>query len=531
MPITGQNYIAGTISRQGIKTFTSVNPNTKQAGDIKFHNATSAEINQAVQQAVSAFAITKNYSATQLAELLDTVADEIEALGDELLETANWETGLGMPRLTGERGRTTGQLRAFGKLLREGSYVEAIIDTAQPNREPVPRPSIRHMLIPLGPVAVFSASNFPFAFAVAGGDTASAFAAGCPVIVKGHPSHPATSELFAQAINSATDKQGFPKGFFSLIQGNTIEVGQQLVQHPDIEAVGFTGSLRGGRAIFDTASQRPKPIPVYAEMGSTNPTVILPNAISARGEEIADGLVNSVTLGTGQFCTNPGVVFVVDNEQSQAFILSVTQKMLAKQPATLLNSAIERGLARTVNQTKTKASVEVLLGGEAITTSENFCYSHTVMQTTSSAFRDDIDLQEEHFGPVTLFVLCDSLNDLQATLHHLHGNLTSTIHAEQTDLETANTLYNLLQEKAGRLIWNGFPTGVEVVYSMHHGGPYPATTAPATTSVGMTAIKRFMRPVAFQNLPDVLLPDALKDTNPLNIWRIVDGDYTKEPIT
>ncbi|HLA42233.1 MAG TPA: aldehyde dehydrogenase family protein, partial [Aggregatilineales bacterium] len=300
MGLTGKNTIAGDLSAEGSQTFTSVNPRTKAAGDVNFHNATAAEIDRAVRAAAAAFKDTKNYPASRLADFLDVAADEIEALGDDLLQITDMETALGIPRLTGERGRTTGQLRAFGRLLREGSYVEAIIDSAMPDRQPAPRPGIRRMLVPLGPVGVFSASNFPFAFATAGGDTAAAFAAGCPVIVKGHPGHPATTELFAQALTRAVEKSGFPKGFFSMIQGNTIEVGQELVKHPLLEAVGFTGSLRGGRALYDLAAARPKPIPVYAEMGSINPMVILPYAIAARGDAIADGLVNSVNLGAGQ---------------------------------------------------------------------------------------------------------------------------------------------------------------------------------------------------------------------------------------
>lgn len=526
MQLTGQNYIAGQTSAGSSETFTSVNPRTKANGDVAFHNATSSEIDRAVEAAVEAFKVTRTYPATKIADFLDECAAQIEALGDDLLNTADMETGLGLPRLTGERGRTTGQLRAFANLLREGSYVHAIIDSALPDRQPAPRPSIRRMLFPIGPVAVFSASNFPFAFAVAGGDTASAFAAGCPVVVKAHPGHPATSEMFAHALSEAVKSQDFPAGFFSMIQGNTIEVGQQLVKHDGIEAVGFTGSLRGGRAIFDTASQRPRPIPVFAEMGSINPVVITPNAVSTRSDTLSDGLVGSVTLGTGQFCTNPGLILMIDNTDTQAFIQAVTEKMQAAPTGVLLNGAIESGLERAVNQTREKSSVAVLTGGEAVADSDYFCYRNTVMQTTASAVRKDDSLQIEHFGPVTLFVLCDDMDDLSETVTSLEGNLTTTIHAEESDVEHIGDLLHLLREKAGRVIWNGFPTGVEVVYSMQHGGPYPATTAPATTSVGMTAIQRFMRPIAFQNVPDVLLPNALKDSNPLGIMRIVDNQHT-----
>lgn len=524
--ITGHNFIAGRPSHQGEATFTSVNPRTKQPGDVRFHNATHQEIDEAVRLAAEAFEDTRHYPATRLADFLDRVAEEINGLGDELLHTGDWETALGIPRLTSERGRTTGQLQAFAKLLREGSYVEAIIDTALPDRQPAPRPDIRRMLFPIGPVGVFSASNFPFAFAVCGGDTASAWATGCPVIVKGHPGHPATSELFAQAVYRAIQALGFPKGWFSLLQGNTVEVGQFLVQHPKLEAVGFTGSLRGGRAIFDTAAKRERPIPVYAEMGSINPVVILPGAVKARAEALAEGLVNSATLGSGQFCTNPGLILMHNNEATHNFINLVRDKMASCEPGVLLNEQIERGLVNAVAATQQRSAVQTLTGGKPVQ-GDSYRYANTVLETDAVTFVNDPVLQTEHFGPVTMFVLCDSQAQLEQVIDALHGNLTSTIHAETDELDAARSIYDRLREKAGRLIWNGFPTGVEVVYSMQHGGPYPATTAPGTTSVGMTSINRFMRPIAFQNMPDALLPDALKKANPLNIWRIINGELTK----
>jgi 2,5-dioxopentanoate dehydrogenase len=525
--ISGKHLIAGRESQEELPAFGSVNPRTKEAGELKFSNATVVEIDTAVSAAVQAFKETRSYSPTRLTAFLDRVAEEIEALGEQLLLVADAETGLGLPRLAGERGRTTGQLRKFGDLLREGSYVEAIIDTAEPERQPAPRPSIRRMLIPLGPAAVFSASNFPFAFAVAGGDTASAFAAGCPVIVKGHPGHPQTSELFGRAINKAVAALDFPAGYFSLLQGASIEVGQQLVTHPGISAVGFTGSLRAGRAIYNAAAARPQPIPVYAEMGSINPVVILPGAVAAHPQELADELVGSLTLGSGQFCTNPGLILVVDGPESRAFIAEVSAQMAAKEAGVLLNEHIEHGLDIAVSKTLEKEAIIHLTGGR-IPNGSSFCFANTVMQTSAAVFRAEPDLQEEHFGPVTLFVVAESTADLLHTVGHLQGNLTATVHAADKELELAWQLFEQLKEKAGRLILNGFPTGVEVVYAMQHGGPYPATTAPGTTSVGMTAVKRFLRPVAYQNLPDHLLPPALQDGNPLGIWRIVDGEYTKE---
>lgn len=525
--ISGHNIIAGSHSAEGPHTFTSVDPRTKTAGSIRFHNATAGETDRAVRAAQAAYGTLRTLPAARLAELLEAIASEIEALGDELLQTADMETALGLPRLTGERGRTTGQLRAFAGLLREGSYVEAIIDRALPDRQPAPRPDIRRMLFPIGPVAVFAASNFPFAFSVAGGDTASALAAGCPVVLKAHPGHPATSELVAGAINRAVARAGLPAGTFSLLQGERIEVGQGLVQHPGIEAVGFTGSLRAGRAIYDAAAARPKPIPVYAEMGSVNPVFVLPGAIRARAETLAEGLSGSVMLGGGQFCTNPGLVLAVDGPETQAFITLVKERMAAQPEHVLLNAGIERGLAAAVATTRERPAVKTLLGGEAPVDAPAYCYRSTVLQTTASALLEDAALQVEHFGPVTLFVLCRDMAQMQQAAGALHGALTATIHAEADEVEAAGPLAAELREKAGRLIWNDFPTGVEVVHSMQHGGPYPATTAPATTSVGMTAIKRFMRPVAYQNMPAALLPAALQDDNPLGIMRIVDGQHTR----
>jgi NADP-dependent aldehyde dehydrogenase len=531
MQFEGSNWIGGRQTKQGDSVFYAFDPRSRTRGSVAFANAVAEEIDQAAELAKAAFEETRGYSAARLAAFLDRVAEAIEGLGDELIAAADSETGLGVPRLTSERGRTTGQLRKFAALLRDGAYVEAIIDTAQPDRKPAPRPDIRRMLLPVGPVAVFAASNFPFAFSVAGGDMASAFAAGCPVIVKAHPGHPGTSELTARTILAAIKAEDFPAGCFSLLQGDSPVVGQTLVKHPAITAVGFTGSLRAGRAIFDTAAARPVPIPVYAEMGSVNPLVLLPGAIQARQSALASELAASVTLGSGQFCTNTGLVFLVDDPEADGFVDQFCQQMQARQPGVLLNPAIEQGLRRAVAQTLTNPDVHPRLGGQPV--EMPFCgYPHTVLETSSSAFRSSPEaLQAEHFGPVTLLVRCASPADLLATLSSLHGSLTASIHAEAGDLELAEHVSRALQEKCGRLIWNGYPTGVEVVAAMQHGGPYPATTAAATTSVGTTAIKRFLRPVAFQNVPDALLPDALKDANPLGIWRLVDDQWTRSALT
>ncbi|MCY4070056.1 MAG: aldehyde dehydrogenase (NADP(+)) [Chloroflexi bacterium] len=521
MGLTGKNYIAGETSAEGSEVFYSVDPRSKATGDLPFYSATKAEVDRAVAAAVSAFEEARNYSSSRIADFLDEIATRIEALGDELLYTADRETGLGLPRLTGERERTTGQIRTFASLLREGDYLRAIINSEGPGQ-----PSVRQMQFPVGPVAIFAASNFPFAFAVPGGDTASAIAAGCPVVVKAHPGHPATSEMFALAFTAAVEAGGFPAGMFSMVQGSGIDVGQWLVANDGIEAVGFTGSLRGGRAIYDAAAARPRPVPVYAEMGSVNPVVITQAALANRADNIADGLVGSITLGTGQFCTNPGLILLQDSPASQDFIASVTEKMNTAPAGVLLNAAIEQGLQSAVSQTRDNPNINILTGGDAVADSDSFCFRNTVMQTTASAIRADEALQVEHFGPVTLFVVCEDGDDLRETVNALEGNLTSTVHAEEDELESIGDLLHQLREKAGRVIWNGFPTGVAVIPAMQHGGPYPATTAPSTTSVGMNAIYRFMRPIAFQNLPDVLLPEALKDANPLGITRMVDGVNT-----
>lgn len=526
MTVTGYHLIAGEWTRANVPTFSSVAPRNRTPGAVIFAEATEQEIHAAVTAAAAAFNETRHYSTEQRAEFLMAVADEIDAIGEELLQVSDYESGLGLPRLTGERGRTINQIRAFAAHIREGSYVQAIIDTALPDRQPAPRPDIRRMLIPIGAIAVFAPNNFPLAFGVAGGDTASAFAAGCPVIVKGHPSHPATSELVAQAVHAAVKKCGFPAGFFSLVQGAGIEVGQKLIQHPKLAGVGFTGSLRGGRAIFDAAAARPKPIPVYAEMGSVNPMVILPDAIATRFDALVKDIAGSVTLGSGQFCTNPGLLLVLDTAESRQLIRGVADAMQAQTPGVLLNAGVENSLKQRVSQTSSKNTVTLITGGEVMT-EHGFCYANTVMQTTAEAFLADPDLQEEHFGPVTLFVLCQSLEAMKNVIQSLQGQLTATIHASNAELDTASELFDMLREISGRLILNGVPTGVEVVHAMQHGGPYPAATMPNSTSVGMTAIQRWLRPVAYQNMPDALLPDALKNANPLGIWRIVNNETTR----
>ncbi len=440
-------------------------------------------------------------------------------------ERCQQETGLPTGRLQGERGRTVNQLKLFAQLLRDGWWVNARIDTAQPNREPLPKPDIRQMQIALGPVAIFGASNFPLAFSVAGGDTASALAAGCTIVVKGHPAHPGTSELVGRAIVRAAEATGMPKGVFSLVQGTTLAVGQALVKHPLIKAVGFTGSFRGGKALFDAANQRDEPIPVYAEMGSINPVFVLPGALQERSAQIAEGLVGSVTLGVGQFCTNPGLVTSIASADTDMLLAKTQEGMAAAQTGTMLTERISEAYHEGAHRMGQAPGVET--AGESKPSDGAAPATAYVFRTTAEDFMKNKDLSEEVFGPATLHVTAQHKEELLALARQLNGHLTATLHATEDDLREYAELISILERKVGRLLINGFPTGVEVCHSMVHGGPYPATTDARTTSVGTLAIQRFSRPVCYQNFPPFALPDELKDDNPLGIWRLVDGEVKR----
>jgi NADP-dependent aldehyde dehydrogenase len=482
-----------------------------------YREATSMEIAAAVGQAATAAVELARRSGAERAILLERIADELMAVGDALLEVAHRETALPLPRLTGERARTVGQLRMFAQLVREGSWVEARIDRAQPDRQPAPRPELRRMLRPLGPVAVFGASNFPFAYSVAGGDTASALAAGNPVIVKGHPAHPGTSELTAQAVLRAVAACGFPAGTFALLHGATPETGLALVRAPQLAAVGFTGSERAGRALFNAAAARPVPIPVFAEMGSINPVFVLPGALQERGAQLADGLVGSFTLGVGQFCTKPGVVFGVQSPAWDSFCALVATKAAAVPAGTMLHRGISAAFTRSLEAV---GDVTWLVRGPA-----------HVARVDSAAWRQRPELAQECFGPYTLLVTVGSLAELTPLADALAGQLTVALHGTAADLAAATGLLAAASRRAGRVVCNGFPTGVEVVPAMVHGGPYPASTDARFSAVGTAAIARFARPVAWQNFPVELLPRELADENPLGIVRLVDGQPTREPMT
>ncbi len=473
-----------------------------------YYSARPDEVDQAARLAHDAFAVYAQTSGVERGRFLRRIAENIEALGDELIVRANAETALPEPRLRNETARTCNQLRLFADLVEEGSWVDARIDRGDPDRKPLPKPDVRSMWRPLGPVVVFGASNFPLAFSVAGGDTASALAAGNPVIVKAHPAHPGTSELVGLAISTAVRDCDLPEGVFSLLYDAGTGVGTALVKHLLIKAGGFTGSRAGGRALFDVASSRPEPIPFYAEMSSINPVFILPGALGERSDQLAAALHASVTLGAGQFCTNPGLVLLADNEHSDAFVKKLGELMIGTAEQTMLTPAIRTNYQKGVSARMNHAAVETI-GPSA------------VFKTTATDFLAYPELAEELFGPSTLVVVYrDQLLEL---VKALEGQLTATIHGSEEDLRTHQDLIRLLETKVGRLVFNGFPTGVEVGHAMVHGGPYPATSDGRYTSVGTRAIYRFARQVCFQDFPNTALPPELKDENPLGIRRMIDG--------
>jgi NADP-dependent aldehyde dehydrogenase len=508
--------------------FQAFAPGTSEQLTDEFANVSSEQANLAVEKAADAFAVYTKLQASQRADFLDAIASEIEGLGDALIERAVLESGLPTARLSGERGRTTGQLRMFAKLIREGSWVDARINPALPDRQPLPRPDLRRMLVPLGPVVVFGASNFPLAFSVAGGDTASALAAGCPVVFKAHPSHPGTSSLVGQAITAAAKKTGMPDGVFSLLHADNT-VAQELVAHPAIKAVGFTGSRAGGLALLKIANERPEPIPVYAEMSAVNPVVVLPGAIQENAVKVAEGLAASVTLGVGQFCTNPGLVFLLDSPQTELFLETVAEKIRASAPATMLNAGICQNYQRGVQHNRVIPGVHVLAESEVEANEDKTEGRPTILTTTAPFFLCSPSLSEEIFGPSSVIIVCKTEAELADCLQTLDGQLTATLYATSAEISQSSFDWvTLLQAKVGRLLFGGYPTGVEVSEAMTHGGPFPATTdGGRSTSVGTGAILRFVRPFTYQSFPDALLPLALQDANPLGIWRNIDGVMTK----
>jgi alpha-ketoglutaric semialdehyde dehydrogenase len=526
--ISGKNIIGFGMSAEGTETFKAYDPAAMTELPELFYSATVAEVEKAVEKAVQAYEVYRNKSGKEKALFLQTIADRIEALGSSLIERAVMESGLTEVRLTGERGRTANQLRLFASLLEEGSWTEAIIETANPDRKPVAKPDIRKMLRPIGPVVVFSASNFPLAFSTAGGDTASALAAGNPVIVKGHPSHPGTNELVGQAIIDAAKQTGMPDGVFSTINDATFKVGQSLVAHPRVKAVAFTGSFAGGRALIDIDGRRDEPIPVFAEMGSVNPVILLPGKLSESAVQLAEALAGSITLGAGQFCTNPGIIVSLQGKDTDGFIAALSGKIKVARSEPMLNNRIKSNYDALASKAITANEVTLLAQSEAAGTGMKG--RPMVARVKGSDFIKKPGLAEEIFGPYSLIIECADKQELLAVSGSFKGQLTASIMCNDADLDEYKSVISTVEEVVGRLIFNGVPTGVEVCHAMQHGGPYPASTDSRFTSVGTDAIRRFVRPVAFQDAPETCLPDELKNANPLNIWRKVNGSFTKDSI-
>ncbi|WP_299664675.1 aldehyde dehydrogenase (NADP(+)) [uncultured Polaribacter sp.] len=526
--ITGKNYIGNLLSAKGNKTFTTFNPELNSKNTAVFTEATSAEIDEAVKLASEAFKKFNKITGSKKAAFLNTIADEILALDDLLIQIYCSETGLPEGRAKGERGRTIGQLRNFANLVAEGSWVEATIDTEDLTRASQPKPDIRKYNFPLGPVVVFGASNFPLAYSTAGGDTASALAAGCPVIVKSHPMHAGTGELVASAIKKAAEKTKMPNGVFSNLNSSGIEVGQKLVLNAGVKAVGFTGSIKGGRALYDLAANREEPIPVFAEMGSINPVILLPNALINRAKNIANIYAGSITLGTGQFCTNPGLILGIKSEGLTTFINTLSKEIVKINPSVMLHSNIKKGYVK---------NKEKVVSQEGVTVSANYSeYVQTnyaqqaVVTVDGKYFLENATLHLEVFGPFSMIVECENKKQLEKIITNLEGQLTGTIIADNNELENHANIVNALQNRVGRIIFNGVPTGVEVCESMVHGGPYPASTDSRFTAVGIGSIKRWVRPFSYQDWPNNLLPNELKNENPLGILRTINGEKSRAKI-
>ncbi|MFY0603112.1 MAG: aldehyde dehydrogenase (NADP(+)) [Flavobacteriaceae bacterium] len=526
--ITGKNYIGNELSANGIKTYKTFNPITNTENKTVFTEATSEEINEAISLATLAFKEFRNTSGKQKAAFLNAIADEILALDDLLVQTYCSETGLPEERAKGERGRTVGQLRSFATLVAEGSWVEAVIDTSIPDRTPMPKSDIRKLFVPLGPVVVFGASNFPLAYSTAGGDTAAALAAGCPVIIKSHPMHAGTGELVSSAIIKAAKKTGMPNGVFSNLNSSGIEVGQQLVLHPEVKAVGFTGSIKGGRALYDLAAQRKEPIPVFAEMGSINPVVILPEALKVRGDNLAKTYAGSITLGTGQFCTNPGLILGIKSDELTDFANALGREILTIQPSVMLHPNIIRAYENYKSKAMSQSNIEIVATYED-EVHDNFA-RQVIITVDGKTFLENSTLHHEVFGPFSLIVQCENKEELEAIITGLEGQLTGTIISENKEANQYSKVIAALQNRVGRIIFNGVPTGVEVCPSMLHGGPYPASTDSRFTAVGIHSIKRWVRPFSYQDWPNDLLPDALKNENPLQIYRNINGELSTNNI-
>lgn len=533
---------AGPVQPQDAK-FYSIDPHSGHQLPTLYLAASPEEVDQAAWAAWRAFHAMGVKTGAERAALLEAIAGEIMGLGEGLLAVASDETGLGPARLVSERDRTVTTLRMYADVIKRGDWVEAVIDTGQMGRRPVPKPDVRRMLRPLGPVAVFGAGNFPLAYSTAGGDTASALAAGCPVVVKGHPGHPGTGELVAQAVTRAVASCGFEAGTFSFLHAGgprEMSIGQQLVRHPAIRAVGFTGSLGGGMALAGVAAERPDPIPVFAEMGSTNPVFVLPGAAMGQGEVIAERLVQSATNSGGQMCTCPGLIFVVRGEGAEKIQRAMAKLLNESQPQTMLNPRTRATFAHRVEEVAAVKGVSIRAGsvqaGHRTGRDAEQHVAGSPIRVSAALFRTDMDtflrtptLHEEIFGPAAILVTCADEQQLVDAAAAIQGSLTGTIWAGAPDEALAGRVQQVLEQRVGRLIYNGVPTGVEVCAAMVHGGPYPATNQPDTTAVGPLAIRRWCRPVCYQNTPDQLLPAELRNGNPLKIRRMVNGKWEDHP--
>lgn len=520
---TGKNFIGDVLSAKGKVTYKTINPELNLENETVFYEAANDEISQAVLLAEEAFKTYGTIEDVKKADFLDAIAEEIEALGDELLNTYMQESALPAGRANGEWARTTGQLRAFAAMLREGSWVEAIINKTEG------KPDIRRIQIPLGPVVVFGASNFPLAFSTAGGDTASALAAGCPVIVKSHPLHAGTGELVASAIIKAAKRTGMPNGVFSNLNSSGVEVGKALVEHPSVKAVGFTGSIKGGTALCKIAANREIPIPVYAEMGSINPVLILPSALKQDAEKWAQNYAASIVAGTGQFCTNPGLILGINSTELDNFIAILALELNKIEPTCMLHPAIKSQYENLKSEVLEQEGYtqQTNLNKEV---KPNYALQN-VITVDGNTFLKNKTFHKEVFGPFSVVVKCDDVNQLNTIIKDLEGQLTGTVlNADVKEWEDFAAVIENLKNKVGRLIFNNVPTGVEVCSGMTHGGPFPASSDSKFTSVGLTAVKRWVRPVTYQDWPEQLLPSALQDKNPLGINRIVNDVVTQNPI-
>ena len=530
MKLSGESIIGFHAGGGSGQVFHAANPANGERLEPQFHAATSDEIDKAVTLADQSFQTYSRVPGREKATFLRKIAGNIEANATEIIERAGKETALPIARLQGETARTCGQLRLFAQVVEEGSWVMARLDRPDPNRKPAPKPDLRSMLRPLGPMVVFGASNFPLAFSVAGGDTASSLASGNPVIVKAHSAHPGTSELVGYAVREAVRECDLPEGVFSLLFGGGKDVGIALMKHPLVKAGGFTGSRTAGRILLDVCAARPEPIPFYAEMSSTNPVFILPGAMRSSADSIAAGLYASFTLGSGQFCTKPGMVFLPAGDAASGFKSKLEQSVLGSPPFHLLTDVIRSSYGSGVTARKSHSKVKLVAEKPALNGS-GFCVGSALFETDVQSFLDDTDLADEIFGPATLLVQYSNREQVLQVARGLEGHLTATIQGTEEDLREFSDLLAILEEKVGRLVFNGFPTGVEVSHAMVHGGPYPATSDGRSTSVGSQAIFRFCRPVCYQGFPDAALPPELKENNPLKIWRMVDGELTKEPVS